>query len=262
MEFFDTHTHLNFKDYEKDREDIIESSLIESVFMINVGTNLKESEEVVKIAENYKGGVYASVGLHPLYVENEDFLSENYERLAKNKKTVAVGETGLDYKYILQNTSKGEELKGKQRKVFKKHINLAQKLGMPLIVHCRKAHQDTISTLKSIAGSDPAMLSGVVHCFSGGRKEAEEYLQLGFYLGINGIIFRMNLEKTIKGIPLERILIETDCPFLTPPPEKGRNQPLFVKRIAEEIARIKGISAKEVAEATTKNAKELFNVDL
>ena len=264
MEFFDTHAHLNFKDYSKDRENVIKGSLKESVFMVNVGTNLKESERVVRIAKKYKDGVYASVGLHPLYTESEDFLPKNYERLAKNEKTVAVGETGLDYKYTFQNTGEKteEERKRRQQKVFKQHINLARDLNLPLIIHCRKAHQDTIATLKSVAGSDPATLSGVVHCFSGGKKEADEYLNLGFYLGINGIIFKMNLEKTIREIPLERILIETDCPFLTPPPEKGRNQPLFVKHIAKEVARIKGISIKDVAEATTKSAKELFNIDL
>jgi len=250
METFDTHAHLNFKDYDKDRDEAIKNSLREGVFVINVGTDIKESREVVKIAESYERGVYACVGLHPLHIENEDFKKTfpEYEKLSKNPKVVAIGETGLD---------KHGENPEKQEEVFRAHIELAKKTDLPLVLHCRKAHEDLISNFKfQISNSN---LSGVIHCFTGGKKELKEYLDMGFYIGLNGVIFRLSLEKEIKETPIERILLETDCPFLTPPPEKGRNEPLFVKHIAKEVARIKGMSVEEVAEKTTQNAKELFS---
>lgn len=252
---FDTHAHLNFRDYDKDRERVIKNSLEGGVFMINVGTDIEESERVIEIADGYKEGVYAAVGLHPLYIDKENFLSSfaSYEEMVKHEKVVAVGETGLDYKYVADD----KEEKIKQKDVFEKHIELAEKFGLPLILHCRKAHQDMINILKSKGQSS---ISGVIHCFTGGEKELEEYLKMGFYIGLNGIIFKFNIEKVIKKAPLERILLETDCPFLTPLPEKGRNEPLFIKHTAEEVARIKGVSVEEAVRITTQNAKKLFNV--
>jgi TatD DNase family protein len=267
MHYFDTHAHLDFPDYNKDREKVIEKSLKEGVFVINIGTDSKTSDEVVQIAQNYKEGVYAALGLHPLHVDDEDFSVESYRKKI-NKKVVAVGETGLDYKNISGSSKEDEELKEKQKQVFKKHIELAKSTNLPLVLHCRKAHKDMIEILESetrCAGSDPAQAEkegkrGVLHCFSGNLKEARRYIELGFFLGINGIIFKLNLEKTIKEIPLEHMLLETDCPFLSPLKDKKRNEPVFVKYIAREVARIKNISEEEVAEVTTKNAKTLFNI--
>jgi TatD DNase family protein len=251
MKYFDTHAHLNFPDYNKDREDVIKRTLDEGVFVINIGTDIKESEKVVEIATCYKEGVYAGVGLHPLHAEEEDFNYEDYKKLAQDKKVVAIGETGLDYKYIKEN----EEAKEKQKKVFKEHIKLSRELNLPLVLHCRMAHKDLLEILKKELG-----VFGVLHCFSGKLKEAEEYLKLGFYLGINGIIFKMNLEKAVKEIPLEKIVLETDCPFLSPVEDKKRNEPLLLKYISPEVARIKEIKEEEVMGKTTENAKKLFNI--
>ncbi len=245
---FDTHAHLNFKDYDKDREKVIRNSLEEGVFMINVGTDINESKKVAEISKKHKKGVYSSIGLHPLYVEKEDFenLLPEYENLARSSVVVAIGETGLDLQ--------GKNME-KQRQVFLKHIQLAEKSGLPLILHCRKAHEELIELISNSTSK------GVIHCFTGGEKELKEYLEMGFYIGFNGIIFKMNLEKEIRETPLERILLETDCPFLTPPEAKTeRNEPLFVKYIAKEIARIKRISVKEVAKVTTRNAVNLFKL--
>ncbi len=253
MKYFDTHSHLNFPDYDKDREDVIKNSLKGGVFVINVGTDIKESRKVIEISKKYEG-VYSAVGLHPLHIEDEDFflLIGEYRNLIENKKVVAIGETGLDYKYV-KNNPKTQE---KQKEVFKKHIDLADEFNLPLILHCRMAHQDLLEILKERAKKT----KGTIHCFSGTAKDAEEYLSLGFYLGINGIIFKMNIDKVIKDIPLNRIILETDCPFLSPIEDKKRNEPLFIKHIAKRVAEIKRISVDKVAEVTTKNAKTLFGV--
>ncbi len=209
---------------------------------------MEESKKVIMIAEENRKN-YAAIGLHPLYVEKEDFDIKEYKRLL-NKKVVAIGETGLDYKY-----TKDEKVKEKQKVVFKKHLHLANISNLPVVLHCRMAHKDLLNILKgSLKGG------GVIHCFSGGFKEVKEYLDLGLYFGINGIIFKMNLEKAIKEIPLNKIVLETDCPFLSPLPSVKRNEPPFLKHIAKEVARIKNISLEKVAQKTTENAKKLFQV--
>ncbi len=255
MKYFDTHAHLNFPDYDKNRDVLVKKTLQEGVFIINIGTDFKESKKVVEIAEKYERGVYASVGLHPLYLEEEDFCYEKYRELTKSDKVVAIGETGLDYKYIKgAEKSKTEEIKLAQKKLFQEHINLAKELDLPIIVHSRMAHQDTIDILRK------SNVRGVIHCFSGSKSDAREYVEMGFYLGINGIIFKMNLEKVIKEIPLESIILETDSPFLSPLKKEKRNEPLFIKHIAKEVAEIKSISAEDVREKASENALKLFNI--
>ncbi len=267
--FFDTHAHLNFKDYDKDRENVIGNSLKKEFFLINVGTDIGESEKVVEIADSYREGVYASVGLHPLHIE-KDFTPEEYKSLAKNKKVVAIGETGLDYKYILKDREeRKEKVKRIQKTIFEKQIDLSSELELPLILHCRMAHDDLIEILrqklqnikKGKSEEQKTQKIGVVHCFSGNLQQAKEYMDLGFFLGINGIIFKLDMSKVIKEIPLEKILLETDCPFLVPP-EAGveRNEPLFVRYVAREVARVKRVSEEDVARTTTKNAKNLFSI--
>ncbi len=255
MKYIDTHAHLNFSDYDKDRDVLTRKTLQEGVFVINVGTDFKESKKVVDIAEKYERGVYASVGLHPLYLEEEDFCYKKYRELAKSDNVVAIGETGLDYKYIkgAENLQK-ERMRLAQKSLFQQHISLAEELDLPIIVHSRMAHQDTIDILRENKAS------GVVHCFSGSKSDAREYLDMGFYLGINGIIFKMNLEKVIKEIPLESILLETDCPFLSPIEGEKRNEPLFIEYIAKEVARIKGVDVEDIVKVTTSNANNLFSL--
>lgn len=248
MKIFDTHAHLNFVDYEKDREEVVERAFKEGVSMINVGTDIIESEKVVEIAKTKENGLYAGIGLHPLYVGKESFRKDDYVSLfnVDREKVVAIGETGLD--------KKGEK-REKQRDVFKEHIIIAQELDLPLIVHCRMAHREVIEILRK-----EKVKKGVIHCFTGSLKEAKEYLSLNFYLGLNGILFKMDLNEIVKEIPLERIVLETDCPFLTPPPKKGRNEPSYIKEIVKKVASIKNISQGEVEEKTTENAINLFNI--
>ncbi|HHE76672.1 MAG TPA: TatD family deoxyribonuclease [Candidatus Parcubacteria bacterium] len=273
----DSHAHLNFSAFDKDRKKIIKECLDSDLWMINVGTKYETGKKAKEIAESYKRGVYATVGLHPIHVKNglkikmdpqeggfipkgEDFDRGKYEKLAESKKVVAIGEIGLDYYYFPKGSSKEEieSLKNRQKEVLFEQIRLANDLDLPIIFHCRKAHDDLIELLEA---SNLRRIKSVVHSFTGKWRQAENYLKMGFYLGFNGLIFRLNLDKIIERIPLDKILIETDAPFLTPPefPEK-RNNPFGVKFVAEKIAGIKKINYEEVANITFKNAKRLFGI--
>lgn len=267
----DTHSHLNFNAYKEDADEVIRRSLNSGIWMINVGSQYGTSKRAVEIAEKYKEGVYAGVGLHPLHLaegifktkldkeeilfrtNNENFDYKKYKDLAQSKKVVAIGEIGLDYYYRPKTKIKLEDFKNRQKEVFLEQLGLAKELNLPIIIHCRMAHQDLIEILKNNIG-----VKGVVHCFTGDWEQAEEYLKMGFYIGFNGIIFKMNLDEIIKKIPLNKILIETDCPYLTPVPMEGRNEPIYIKYIVEKIAKIKGLSYEEIEEITRKNAGKLF----
>jgi TatD DNase family protein len=244
----DTHAHLNFKAYKDDLSETIKRSLDNNIWLINVGSEFETSEKAIKIAEKYDQGVYASIGLHPIHAQNE-FNYQQYKELAQNQKVVAVGETGLDFKkeYLF--------LKEKQIQVFLNHLKLAKELDLPIIFHCRLAHQEVIEILKK-----QEKRQGVIHCFTGDWTAAEEYLKIGLYLGFNGIIFKLNLDETIKKTPLDRILVETDCPFLSPLGAKSRNEPIFVKHVIEKIAQVKGKTFQEIADQTTDNARKLFRI--
>jgi len=246
----DTHAHLNFNTYKEDSLEVLQRSLDSGAWMINVGSQYSTSKRAVEMAEKYREGAYAAVGIHPIHLETEVFDYEKYKELAKSKKVVAVGEVGLDYKpeYALS--------KEKQKIVLAQQLKLAEELDLPVIFHCRMAHNDLIKILSE----NGSRTSGVIHCFTGSLEEAKKYLDLGFYLGFNGIIFRLNLDEVIAKTPLDRILLETDCPYLTPPQEEGRNEPIFVKYVAEKIAKIKKLSYEEIAEITTQNAKKLFKI--
>lgn len=278
----DTHAHLNFNAYKKDLDEVIKRTIAENIWIINVGSKYKTSKRAVEIAEKYAEGPYAAVGLHPIHstpdfikkriepeeggflASGEGFNKEKYEQLARSEKVVAIGEIGLDYYYRPKTKRKIEEFKNKQKEVFIKQLELAEELNLPVIFHCRMAHQDLIEILKSQIQS--SKLRGVVHCFTGTLEDVKKYIDMGFYIGLNGIIFKLNLDEIIKQIPLEKILIETDCPYLTPPlpslalAKDGRNEPIFVKYIAQEIAKIKNITFEKVAEITTLNARALFQI--
>jgi TatD DNase family protein len=278
----DTHAHLNFDAFRDDTDEVIRRSLDGStgspqVWMINVGSNYETSKKAVEIAQRYPTGVFATVGLHPINLDTglvrmkidnvegshfeKEFDYEKYKALAKSEKVVAIGEIGLDYYWRPKTTAKKEIFKQKQRTVLCQQLELARELNLPVIFHCRMAHQDLIEVLKSNIKYQKSKIEGVVHCFTGNWQEAEEYLKTGLCLGFNGIIFKLDFKDIIKKTPLERILVETDCPYLSPPEfKKERNEPVAVKYIAQEIAKIKNISLEEITEITTKNAKKLFQI--
>jgi len=261
----DTHAHLNFKDFDIDREQIIGQCLNNGIWVINVGVNYQSSQEVIAIAEKYEKGIYAAVALHPHDVtgwekrKKEEFDYDKFLELAKNKKVVAIGETGLDYTYC-ENDIKAQEL---QQEVFIEHLKLAKEVNKPVVIHSRRTFPEILEILKTNYSSAKA---GVLHCYMGRWSYAEEYLKLGFYLSFTGLItYARDYDKVIKNTPLERILIETDAPYLVPEPlrkenEVIRNEPKNVEFVARKIAEIKGITFEQVAEQTTQNAKELFMI--
>ena len=282
----DTHAHVNFNDFKDDSKEVIKRALDENIWMINVGAESKTSERAVKMAEEYKDGVYAAVGLHPShlveqnveYKENgeivkykskpEEFDYDFYLNLAKNKKVVGIGECGLDFHGVENQASeklKVESLKERQKEIFIKHLELAKEVNKPIIIHCRDAHDD----LLAIFNLEAKLPSGVMHFFTGNLEQAKKYIELGFYISFSGVItfpprkgeIVGAYDEIIKNIPLEKILIETDCPYVAPVPHRGkRNEPQYVKYVAHKIAEIRGVSFEEVAEQTTKNAKKLFGI--
>jgi TatD DNase family protein len=272
----DTHSHLNFNAYKDDLDEVIKRTLDSRMQIINVGSKYETSKRAVEIAEKYQS-VYAAIGLHPIYASDavkiktdpeegsflaktEVFEKEKYKELAKSEKVVAMGEIGLDYYYRPKTKNKLDIFKQKQKEIFVGQLDLAQELNLPVILHCRMAHGDLLQILneRTIKGKQQR---GVIHCFTGSWEEAKQYLALGFYLGLNGIIFKLSLKEVIEKTPLDKILIETDCPYLVPPMAGvERNEPIFVKYVVEEITKIKKIGFEEVASATTQNARNLFKI--
>lgn len=239
----DTHSHLNFKAFDTDRDEVIKITKENDVVCIDVGTKYETSKHAVELAEKNEN-IYAAIGLHPIHID-EGFDYEKYKDLAKSKKVVAVGEIGLDAKYPNSN----------QKEIFIKQLDLAKELNLPVIVHCRMEFENLYKILKDYE------LRGVIHCFTGDLQQAEKFINLGFYIGINGIIDKMNLVEVIKNISLEKILVETDCPYLTPRAGgEKRNEPIFVKHVIQKIADIKNLSFDEVASVTTQSAKNLFKI--
>ena len=294
----DTHAHLNIKAFELDREEVIKRCLENNIWIINIGTNYETSKKAVEIAGKYPEGIFAAIGLHPInldtglvkvktdelegsHFENE-FDFEKYKSLAENPKVVVIGEIGLDYYWRPKTTKKKEFFKQKQKDLLSKQLELAKELNLPVIFHCRMAHEDLLEILNYKLKTINYQLRGVMHGFVGTLEQLKEYLNFGFYIGFNGIIFkkiegikvaetsshlspratssRSVFEENIRNTPLERILIETDCPYLIPSPVEGRNEPLYVKYVAERIAEIKKISFEKVAEVSTENAKRLFKL--
>jgi len=277
----DTHSHLNFNAFAKDLNQVLKRTAEENIWTINVGTNYQTSRRAVVLAE--KGGqeIYAAVGLHPLHGSSEfiklksdpqetDFLSaendfdyKKYKELAlnSNRKVVAIGEIGLDYYYKPKTNTKLGQFKEKQKKVFRQELALAEELNLPVILHCRLAHKDMIELLKSRILSCQPKIRGVVHCFTGQVEEMEEYINLGFYIGFNAIIFKLDLDEAVKNCPLGNMVVETDCPYLTPPQEgQNRNEPVFIKHTIGKIAELKGRTFNEICQKTTENAKKLFKI--
>lgn len=251
----DTHSHLQFDAYAEDIDDVVKRIRDKKIACINVGTNYQSSQDGVLFAQKYGEGFYASIGLHPTDVD-EDFDKEEYKKLALSdrKKVVAIGEIGLDY-------FRPPFDKEKQKQIFLKQLDLARELNLPVILHCRMAHDEVIEILNDQIANHNLRLRGVVHCFTGTLDQAKKYIELGFYLGINGIIFKFDIDKVIKEIDLEYFLLETDCPYLTPPmaPLK-RNEPEFMRYTIAKIADLKKISIQEVETKTTENAKKVFNI--
>lgn len=253
----DTHAHLDFREYDQDRDEVINRAFKNGVAkIINIGCNLERGEKAILIAERYRN-VYATVGVHPHDIENLRlcYVGGNLAWLARNKKVVAIGECGLDY-YRLRGS------KDRQIDFFREQLRVASSLNLPVVLHCRDAYQDMLQVLAEEKKRYP--LCGVTHCFSGNYDKAKQFVELGFYLSFTGAITFAKKEdvlEAVKKISLDKIMVETDSPYLAPEPNRGkRNEPAFVKYVAEKIAEVKGIGLEDVASKTTANAVKLFKL--
>lgn len=276
MKLFDSHSHVSFKAYEEDAAEVIQRAFDHGVKMMTVGSQQDTSKAAIAMAEQYESGIWASVGLHPTHTIAHGFNDTNeldfkprqevfdaayYQGLIdSSEKVKAIGECGLDY-YRLPEEKKAE-LKQLQYQAFMAQAEFAAKNALPLIIHCRDAHDDQYAALKEAEEQWKSDKRGVIHCFTGTYEEAKRYLEMGWYISFSGIaVFADAVGEVAKKVPLDQMLIETDAPYLTPPPYRGkRNEPLYVQYIAENLAERKGVSVEELAEATYQNALDLFQI--
>lgn len=250
----DSHAHIDDERFDADREEVVARALAAGVSLIvNIGADMASSARSVALAEKYPG-IYAAVGMHPH--DAKDMRETDYTQLeqwTKHPRVVAIGEIGLDYHYDLSP-------RPVQKEVFLRQLDLARKTGKPFIIHEREAHADTLEIIRSAARG----LKGVFHCFSGSVETAREYLKMGFYISVAGPVTFSKSGKTkevAKYVPLDRLLVETDSPYLTPQPHRGhRNEPAYVRLVAEEIASLRNLPLEEVAAATTANVRRLFDI--
>ena len=248
---FDTHAHLNDPAFDPDREELMDGLAAKGIgYVMNAGCSLESSKDIIQMAEKYPW-LYGSVGSHPDSADevNEEVI-EAYRQMAKHEKVKAIGEIGLDYYY--------EDIPREiQKNAFRMQMALAQELDMPVIIHEREAHDDGMRIVKEFP-----KVGGVFHCYSGSAEMARQLVNMGWYIGFTGVLTFKNARKAVEtaaSIPLERIVLETDCPFMAPEPFRGkRNDPGYLPKMAEKLAEIRGISVDEVVKITTENAKRLY----
>ena len=250
---FDTHAHYDDKAFDEDREVLLKSLPEKGVVgIVNAAADLSSSQLSVKLAEKYPY-IYAAVGIHPENLENlgDDYISELEKMVTENKKVVAVGEIGLDYHFRKDN-------KARQTEVFEAQVQLAKKLDLPVIVHDRDAHGDCLKVLENLRPK------GIVHCFSGSLEMAKQVVDLGMYIGVGGVLTFKNaktLLEVVSQIPLEKMVLETDAPYLAPVPMRGKRcDSSMIKYAAQKIAQLKGLSARRVYEVTLQNALKIFKI--
>ena len=251
--FFESHAHLYFEHYDEDRDKLITELLFSEIEgIINVGVDIETSYKSIKLAEKYEN-IYAACGLHPTDLKsNSDHDIKELRELLKHDKVVALGETGLDLywdKVPLET----------QRKYFIKQLELALEEDYPVIIHSRDAEQETLKVINEVSDK----YSGIFHCYAGSTETALELIEKGFYISFTGNITYKNndREEVIKALPLDKLLLETDSPFLTPVPFRGkRNDPSKLRYIAQKIANLKNISIEEVAKVTSDNTRKLFRL--
>ena len=248
----DTHTHIYDKQFENDFDDVMKRIENELEGIVSIGFDLESSLKSIELANRYSF-VNAVIGVHPVDIKKyNDKVEKELERLAlTEKKVVAIGEIGLDYHWM-------EDPKDVQIAGFRKQMELAERVKKPVVIHTREALQDTLDVLK-----DYRNVEGILHCYPGSLEAAKPFLDR-YYLGIGGTLTFKNNKKTkelVKELPLEKIVLETDCPYLTPVPFRGkRNEPIYTKYVAEEVARIKEISVEQVIKVTTENAKKIYGI--
>lgn len=289
---FDTHCHVHFHAYKQDMDEVIRRTLEKGIFLLTVGTQKDTSRYGLEVAERYDG-MWASVGLHPNHLVKQEFWDDQefsgdehnhiktraeefdasyYRELSRHPKCLAIGECGLDYYRIPEDVSH-TEIFVKQEAVVRAHFDLATEVKLPILIHCRDAHQLQADLIVEYVSSGKLGRRGIIHCFTGTKEEAERYIGLGFYISFGGILTfpprkaedsqdgLSDVQRVAKELPIEWILLETDAPYLTPLPFRGqRNEPWYVQFVAEKLAELKGMTVEEVADVTTQNAKKLFGI--
>ncbi len=281
-EYIDIHAHINFPVYESDQAEVVARAKEKGVWMINVGTDLKTSKEVVKLTETYPEGMYAIVGLHPVssHSSHEETVDDSatqdmntehnlmgevfdvaaFEELVKHPKVVAVGECGLDYFHLPKGRE--EEAKRLQEQAFRAQIELAMKYDKPIMIHARDSYTEILKIIDEYLRLPGSNLRGNAHFFAGTLEEAKAFLDRGFTLSFTGVItFAKQYKELVEFAPLSRIMSETDCPFVAPAAHRGeRNEPGYVIEVVEKIAEIKGLSLEEVKKALVDNAFTAFKL--
>lgn len=253
---FDTHSHYDDEAFDADRDELLSGMQEKGIgWLVNVGADMESSRKAVALAEKYEF-VYASLGVHPS--ETADLTEADMEWIRANsshKKVVAIGETGLDYHWP-------EPSPDWQKQWFERQLALAKEVKLPVIIHSRDAAAETMQILTETKAYD---CGGVIHCYSYSPEMAKEYVRMGFYIGVGGVVTFKNakkLKRTVEEIPLERIVLETDCPYMAPEPCRGaRNDSSMLRYVAEKIAGLKGITPEEVIRITTQNAAKLYHLE-
>lgn len=252
MKLVDTHTHIYGDKYNSDFFEVLKRTKEELEFIVSIGYDLESSKKSVELSNKYDF-IYSTVGIHPVDIKeyNDEVENELIAMVKNNTKVVAIGEIGLDYYWM-------EDPKEIQQDVFRKQLNISRETKLPVVIHTRDALEDTLKIL-----SEYKDIGGILHCFPGSYDSVKSLLDR-YYVGVAGVVTFKNNKKTqemVKQVPLYRVVIETDCPYLTPEPFRGhRNEPTYVKYVAEKIAEIKGISYEEVIKVTTENAKAIYNI--
>lgn len=251
MKLIDSHVHLNNEAFDEDRKEVFDRIKENMDFVVNIGYDLESSKIGIDYADKYYF-IYTTIGFHPDEIGGySDEAEKELEELAKNKKVIAIGEIGLDYHWMTFP-------KEKQKEIFRRQLELAKKLDMPIVIHSREAIEDTINIL-----NEYPEVKGIFHCYPGSAETAK---QLGdrFYLGIGGVLTFKNAKKlveVVENVPLDRIILETDCPYMAPTPFRGkRNEPIYVEYVARKIAELKNIPYEEVVRITNENTKKAYRM--
>jgi TatD DNase family protein len=262
----DTHAHLDYTDYDPDRAEVIARATDAGVTeIISIGTRIDSSTRAVELAENFPN-IWATVGIHPGEVEGTPYLApddavERLRALAQSSRVVAVGEIGLDYHRLPENPAEAEANKARQADLFRRQLELTAELGLNAVIHQRDSWDDTLKILADFTGR----VRGVFHCFGGTLDQAREVVALGHLVSFTGIVTFKNarqVQATAQNIAFDQFMVETDCPYLAPAPDRGKRcEPAHTRRVAEQIAQLRGIPLEEIAARTTETAREFFRFE-
>ena len=255
----DTHAHLDYTDYDPDRAQVISRAAAAGVTeIISIGTKIESSTRAVELAENFPN-IWATVGIHPCDVDNapEDAVAR-LRQLAQSRRVVALGEIGLDYHHLPEGPEAIEANKKLQARLFCAQLALSAELGLNAVIHQRDSWDDTLAILKEFTGK----VRGVFHCFGGTLEQAREVIALGHLVSFTGIVTFKNarqVQATAQDMPFDQFMVETDCPYLAPTPDRGKRcEPAHTRRVAEQIAQLRGVRVEEIAARTTETAREFF----